>query len=599
MDDNPVSNLQLEGIGVSPGISKGKVYLLDRGRVEVEEVRIHDHQVEEDIRRFRWALAESRKQLEEVRQRVKSTIGKEHLYIIETHQLILEDRFLVEETERTIREEKINAEWALKKVLQSLSQIFEEAEDDYLRERQGDIQHVGNRIQRNLTGRKLETLADIKEEAIIVAHDLAPSDTAQMTKGNIIAFVTDVGGPTSHTAIMARSLGIPAVVGLKNITQLARTGDILVVDGSQGVVIVNPTPQISREYSQKRRRLLVRERELVKYRDLPAQTKDGYRINLLANVELLEEIPSLRTFGAQGIGLYRTEFLYLNRSDLPSEEEHFHIYRQVVEGVWPHQAVIRTIDLGGDKFVSKLTLAEEMNPAMGLRAIRFCLKFPEIFGVQLRGLLRASAYGKLKIMLPMISGVEEVRQTKELLEEAKEELRRAGVPFDPGVQLGIMIEIPSAALLADLLAREVDFFSVGTNDLIQYFLAIDRANEQVAYLYEPFHPALVRTIKRVVEGAHEAGIPVAMCGEMAGEPLYTLVLLGLGLDEFSMAPHSVPLVKRVVRECSLAEAHKTVEEVLKLSTAKEIEEHVLAKMACRFPEGFGMALEHGSSGAGR
>ena len=586
MGQDSILDMRLTGTGVSPGVAKGRVYLLDRGKVEVHEYHIAASQVEDEIRRFHRALTESKRQLEEVQARVKNAIGQEHLYILEPYFMIIEDRMLIEGVEESIRKERINAEYAVKKVLQSFSIIFDRAEDEYLRERRSDILHAGDRILRNLMGHQPETLTDIAKKAIIVAHDLAPSDTVQMTKGNILAFVTDIGGPTSHTAIMARSLGIPAVIGLKEITGLAHTGDTLIVDGTTGTVSINPSAETQREYFLKRRRFRFWERGLLKYRNLDAQTRDGYRIRLSANVELLEEIPTLKEFGGQGIGLYRTEFLYLNRHDLPSEDEHLQMYRRVVEGVRPLPAIIRTVDLGGDKFVSKLTLAEEMNPAMGLRAIRFCLKVPEIFKVQLRALLRASAYGQVKIMFPMISGIEEIREAKQVVTEVKEDLDRAGITYDRDIQIGIMVEIPSAALMADLLAREVDFFSIGTNDLIQYFMAIDRVNEQVAYLYEPLHPAVIRIIVSVIEGAHRAGIPVAMCGEMAGDPLYTLVLLGLGLDELSMAPHSIPVIKKVIRESSFAEGKEILGEILKLATAKEIEEYVRTKMALRFPAGF-------------
>ncbi len=586
MGRDPILDMRLTGSGVSPGVAKGRVYLMDWGKVEVQEYHIAASQVEDEIRRFHRALTESKRQLEEVQARVRNAIGQEHLYILEPYFMIIEDRMLIEGVEESIRKELINAEYAVKKVLQSFSIIFDRAEDEYLRERRSDILHAGDRILRNLMGHQPETLTDIAKKAVIVAHDLAPSDTVQMTKGNILAFVTDIGGPTSHTAIMARSLGIPAVIGLKEITGLAHTGDTLIVDGTAGTVSINPSAETQREYFLKRRRFRFWERGLLKYRNLDAQTRDGYRIRLSANVELLEEISTLKEFGGQGIGLYRTEFLYLNRHDLPSEDEHLQVYRRVAEGVRPLPAVIRTVDLGGDKFVSKLTLAEEMNPAMGLRAIRFCLKVPEIFKVQLRALLRASAYGQVKIMFPMISGIDEIREAKQLVTEVKEDLDRAGITYDRDIQIGIMVEIPSAALMADLLAREVDFFSIGTNDLIQYFMAIDRVNEQVAYLYEPLHPAVIRIIVSVIEGAHRAGIPVAMCGEMAGDPLYALVLLGLGLDELSMAPHSIPVIKKVIRESSFAEGKEILGEILKLATGKEIEEYVRTKMALRFPAGF-------------
>jgi phosphotransferase system enzyme I (PtsI) len=496
------------------------------------------------------------------------------------------DKNIIDSTVETIKQSWINSEWALKINLDRLRKIFNSIDDDYLKSRKTDLDYIEQRILRNLTGRGTEVLSQIKEEVIVVAHDLSPADTAQMVKDKVTAFVTDMGGKTSHTAIMARSLEIPAVVGTETGTHQINTGDTLIVDGISGVVVVNPSPEIIQEYLDRNRTRQKVERELFLYRDLPAETLDGYRVNILANIELVEEIPSVLDHGAEGIGLYRTEYLYLNRKDLPTEEEHFQAYKKVVESIFPHPAVIRTLDIGGDKFISHLDLAEEMNPAMGLRAIRFSLKEPELFKVQLRAMLRASVYGKVKILLPMISGVSEIREVKKILNEVRLSLTAERIPYDPKIEIGIMMEVPSAATIADILAKEVDFFSIGTNDLIQYTLAIDRVNEYVNHLYEPLHPAILRLVRQVVKAAHEAGIRVAMCGEMAGEPLYVPVLLGLELDDLSMNVLSIFRVKKILRVYTLRECKELVAACLQLSTPEEIEELVRASLRQRFPEEF-------------
>jgi phosphotransferase system enzyme I (PtsI) len=387
----------------------------------------------------------------------------------------------------------------------------------------------------------------------------------------VLGFTLDCGGRTSHTAIIARALKIPAVVGLKDITSRVKTGDTIIIDGVHGVVISNPTPDKLLQYSQQKLQYDEFEMGLLKYRDLPAETSDGFRIKLLANIEIMEELPSVIAYGAEGIGLYRTEFLFLNRKDLPSEKEQFEIYKKVTETISPNPVTIRTLDIGGDKFMSQIDFAEEINPVMGLRAIRFCLKEVAIFKTQLRAILRASAYGKVKILFPMISGIEEVWQTKKILDEVKQELNAEMKAFDRDIEIGIMIEVPSAGTIADLLAKEVNFFSIGTNDLIQYTLAIDRVNEQVSYLYEPLHPAVLRLIRNIINAAHSNGLTVAMCGEMAGEPFYIPILLGLGIDELSMNIMALPRVKRILRSLQYKESKSITDDVFKLSTAQEVE----------------------------
>jgi len=582
----------IKGIGVTPGIIIGKAYLVDRRKIEAPARVIQESHIPQEIERFQEAVEESKKQLRLAKDKLLHEDAAGPSYILDVHLLLLEDKNLIENTVETIRQSWINSEWALKINLDRLRKVFDSIGDEYLKSRKTDVDYIGERILRNLMGKGKETFSQIKEEVIIVAHDLSPADTAQMAKDKVTAFVTDMGGKTSHTAIMARSLEIPAVVGAETATHHINTGDTLIVDGITGVVVVNPSPEIMQEYQERHRARQQMERELFLYRDLPAETLDGYRVKVLANIELVEEIPAVLQHGAEGIGLYRTEYLYLNRKDLPSEEDHFQAYKKVIEGISPHPAVIRTLDIGGDKFMSQMDLAEEMNPAMGLRAIRFSLKEIDIFKTQLRAILRASAFGKIKLMLPMISGITEIREVKKILNEVRLSLSAEGIPFNPQMEIGVMIEVPSAVAIADILAKEVDFFSIGTNDLIQYALAIDRVNESVTHLYEPLHPAILRLVREVVKAAHEAGIKVAMCGEMAGEPLYVPILLGLELDELSMNVLSIFRVKKILRSYTIRECRNLVADSLHLSTPNEIEELVRESLKNKFPEEFGGNLNN-------
>ncbi len=576
----------IKGIGVTPGIIIGKAYLIDRGKIEAPARVLPEFQMPQEVARFRDAVEESKKQLRQVKEKLLQEDASGISYIIDTQLLLLEDKQFVDKIIETIQQSWINSEWALKITLERVRRVFNHIDDEYLRSRKTDIDYLGERLLRNLLGKDTESISRIKDEVIVVAHDLSPADTAQMVKDKVIAFVTDIGGKTSHTAIMARSLEIPAVVGSETATHVISTGDTLIVDGIMGVVVVHPSPEMIQEYEQRQQSRQKMERELFQYRDLPAETPDGYRIRIFANIELVEEISSVIEHGAEGIGLYRTEYLYLNRKDLPSEEDHFEAYKKVVKGIHPHPAVIRTLDIGGDKFISHLDLAEEMNPAMGLRAIRFSLKEPDIFKVQLRAMLRASAYGKVHILLPMISGATEIRETKRIIDEVRLNLSAERIPFDPRVEIGIMIEVPSAVTIADILAKEVDFFSIGTNDLIQYTLAIDRVNESVTHLYAPLHPAILRLIQNVVRAGHGAGIRVGMCGEMAGEPLYIPILVGLELDDLSMNVASIFRVKKILRAYTFRECRQLLEASLALSTPEEIEDLVLASLQKKFPDEF-------------
>jgi len=576
----------IQGIGASPGIIIGKAYLVERFKVRLPQKQIASVQVEEEVKRFLSAIQESQNQLTEIKEKILDPEVRKHSFILDVHSMILNDEMLLQDTVDTIRKKKVNAEWALDLTLEKLDTAFKAIEDEYLRERSSDLHYVASRIFRNLLGKKHDDIAKIKGKVIVVAHDLSPADTLQMNLEHVAGFITDIGGKVSHTAILSRSLGIPAVVGLEVATSLINGGDLLIIDGETGEVVINPTEEVSKPFLERKRRTRLIEREVLKYASLPAETRDGVRVRLQANIEMVEEISSSKIHGAEGIGLYRTEILYLNRKDLPTEEEHFRTYRRLVEDIYPATATIRTLDIGGDKFLPDYSKNNELNPALGLRAIRFSLKETEIFKTQLRGILRASVHGKLRILLPMISGIEEIRQAKTILEEVKRGLERAKIPFDEKMEIGAMIEIPSASDIADILAREVDFFSIGTNDLIQYALAVDRINEHVSYLYEPLHPAVLRIIRRVVQSGHQAGIPVAICGEMAAEPAYAVVLLGLGLDELSMNPVSIPKVKKVLRMSRFEESRSLVEQLFQFATASEIECFVQKWIAERFPEDF-------------
>jgi len=573
----------LKGIPASGGVVIGKGFFLNRVLPRSVRSTVGREQVDEEVAAFQRAVARSREQILAIRDGVTDT-SSEHHQILSVHLALLEDSMLVEQTVRTIRENQFAADWAFNKVLQNLLETFHRIEDPYLRERGHDLRQIGHRVLENLAGRAVDSVAAIRDPVVIVAHDLSPADTAQILKSPVLGFATEVGSRTSHTAITARSLGIPAVVGVEGATEEYRSAETVIVDGEAGVVVFDPTEEAVREYQERRKAYAQRTRDLAKFARLPTVTRDGKTLLLLANIEFPEEADVALRSGAYGVGLYRTEFLFLNRKDLPSEEEHFATYRKVAEKFVRHPVTIRTFDLGGDKFASQLELAEEMNPAMGLRAIRFCLKEKEIFKPQLRAILRASTYGKVRMMFPMISGVGELREAMAVVEEVRGELRRRRIPYDKEMPIGIMIEIPSAAIVADLLARETDFFSIGTNDLIQYSLAIDRVNEHVSYLYEPLHPAILRLIRRVVEAGHDAGIPVSMCGEMAGEPFYSYALLGFGLDELSMNAAAIPRVKRILRKSVAYEAKEFAGALLLHATAAEIGRALRKKVEDLFPD---------------
>tara|TARA_B100000315_G_scaffold44888_1_gene39768 strand:- start:2510 stop:4267 length:1758 start_codon:yes stop_codon:yes gene_type:complete len=576
--------IKLAGIGASRGIAIGKIYLLDRSRICVLKYEIQKDEINKEIQRFKEAIAESTKYLNKIKEKAKKNLDSKFLGIIDGHMIILQDDLLVSETIDRIKNERTNAEWVFKESIKRLRNVFLKMDDEYLREREKDIDHVGNLILRNLVGHDQESIADLNEKAIIVSHDLTASDVIQMKKDKVLGFVTEAGGKTSHVSIMAASFEIPAVVGLKDVIEKANLGDPIIIDGEEGIVIINPTKKEFEDYLKKHQIFKYHENELLKIKNLKAETKDGFSIKLMANIETNLEIPLFKRQGAQGVGLFRTEALFMNRQDLPSEEEHFQLYKETVESFAPHPVIIRTLDAGGDKVNPKFSQLEA-NPALGLRAIRYSLNQPDIFKDQLRAILRAGHFGNIKIMYPLVSGLEEIQKANEILEEVKEDLSRDGIPFKKNVEIGIMIETPSAAVIADTLANAVDFFSIGTNDLIQYVLAVDRTNEMVASLYQPLHPSVLRLIELVLKAAEKADIEASVCGSMGGNPLNALILLGLGkIDSLSMYAHSLPKIKKMIRNISLKDAKDISRHVLSLSTFKEINDYVSIEVKNRFPD---------------
>jgi phosphotransferase system enzyme I (PtsI) len=581
------ARMVLKGIGVAPGIAIGKAYRVDRNKVSLVYYYLPSPaQTKRERDRFDAAVDRAEADLKELRAKMAGEFP-EHAYIIDTHIHILRDRMLYDETIRIIDEQGINAEWALRQALENAQQTFASIDDEYIRSRFSDVDFVAERILQNLTGQNKQSVAGIRERVIIVAQDLSPADTIQLQVEKTLAIVTDMGGKTSHTAIITRSLDIPTVVGLENVYQAVRSGELMVVDGHAGKVIIDPDEELLNYYYERQYQFERYRKEVVRCAELPAETEDGYNIKIQANIELLEEVVAVIDNGAEGVGLYRTEYLYLNLDQPPEEETLFWDYREVAEIIYPEMVTIRTLDLGADKLTTRMRGSSETNPALGLRSIRLCLQEDETFRAQLRAILRVSGITKnIKIMFPMISGVGELRAAKTVLEEVKQSLIQESIEFDENLQVGIMIEVPSAVAVADLLAREVDFFSIGTNDLVQYALAIDRVNENVAHLYEPLHPAILRMIKQAADAGRQAGISVSLCGELAGEPLYIPILLGFELDSLSMNPLAVPRVKKIIRNASLEESKVFLNEVLQFSTAGQINDYLCKLAWRRFREDF-------------
>lgn len=574
MSSGDVKEIRRTGIDASPGICIGKAYLVDREGVEVvEKYAIEKEEITKEVNRFKAAVTQAKDELRVIIDNAPEDL-RQHINILETHMELLKDKMLYGKAIDIIKAEQVNAEWALKKSESSVKSMFQNIADPYLKERASDITHISARIMGRLVGVKTVNIADIDRRVILVAHDLSPADTSQINLARVRGFITDRGGRTSHTSIIAQALEIPAVLGLDNATRIIENDDLIIVDGTTGVVIIHPTKETLEAFRHRQVQYEEHSAEIARESHLKAETVDGFCIPVMGNIELPEEVGSVLAHGGDGIGLYRTEFQYMSRPDFPTEEELFDKYKQVVEVAAPKPVTIRTLDINGDKAVSGAIHSEEANPALGLRAIRYCLKNPEIFKAQLRAILRAAVFGNVRILFPLISSCEEVLEAKGLLGEAAESLDKEGVAFNGNVEIGVLIEVPSAVIMADVIAEVVDFFSIGTNDLIQYSLAIDRGNREVAHLYHPLHPAVTRMIRHVSEVAREKNIKVFICGEMAGDPYHVPILLGLGMDELSMNPQSIPAVKQMIRSISMSDAELFIKEVLKQTAVKDVAEMV-------------------------
>ena len=572
MDVRAKNEITVPGIAASQGIAYGQIFVYLQNDVEVPGYQVEPERRIDEVARFDRALVVTRQQISKIKSEVEKNIGPEEAAIFDAHLMVLEDEALIGETIREFEATGRNIETCFQKVSSRYVQAFSEIDDAYLRERAGDLRDVAQRVLHNLLGQAENSLNRLADQRIVIATDITPSESATLDRSAALALVMDSGSKTSHAVIVARSMKIPSVVGVRNLTSRVTNGDWAIVDGYDGVVILNPTESTLFRYGKIQERKKSFEVRLLEVNRQPAMTLDGVQVSLMANIEKAEEVTKAKAYYAEGIGLYRTEFLFLNTSRVPSEQEQFLAYKSVVEAMAPHPVVIRTLDLGGDKPMAGKSdwFPKENNPFMGFRAIRFCLEHQEVFKDQLRAILRASAFGKIKMMYPMISGEEELSRANAVFAECVEELKSRSIPFDPTVEVGTMIEIPSAAATADLLAKRCAFFSIGTNDLIQYLLAIDRVNDRIAHLYEPTHPAILRTLRQIIEEGHRQHIPVSVCGEMAGDPVYAPLLLGLGVDALSMAPAWLPSVKFLIRSMSMADARALAGEALALSSPKEI-----------------------------
>ena len=562
----------ISGILASPGIAFGKALVLKEEKIVLDTQKITDDQIDAEIARFYEGRALAVEQLNSIRERALISLGEEKAAIFEGHLMILEDEELEEEILDYLRSNKVNAAVAASKIIDQQVTMLSEIDDEYLKERAGDIRDIGNRLIKNILGMYIVDLGDIQEESILVAYDLTPSETAQLNLEKVLGVVTDIGGRTSHTSIMARSLELPAIVGTNNVTELVNTGDYLILDAINNQVYINPMQSQIDELKTLEAKISEEKAELAKLKDLPAITLDGHKVDVVANIGTIRDCYGADRNGAEGIGLYRTEFLFMDREQLPTEEEQFIAYKEVVEAMNGRLTVLRTMDIGGDKELPYLDLPKEMNPFLGWRAIRIALDRREILNAQLRAVLRASAFGKLAVMFPMIISVEEIRELKAVIATLKAELRAEGKAFDEHIQVGVMVETPSAAVNAKFLAKEVDFFSIGTNDLTQYTLAVDRGNELISHLYNPMQPSVLGLIKQVIDASHAEGKWTGMCGELAGDERATLLLLGMGLDEFSMSAISVPRIKKLIRNVNFQDAKALANAALQKPTASEIEQ---------------------------
>jgi phosphotransferase system enzyme I (PtsI) len=578
--------IRLRGLGVSPGIAIGEVQLTEKVVFTNRKESLTSTQVLEELKRLKRALKLTKEQLIQIRDDIKRKVGEEHSFIFEAHLLILEDKSLLSTLTETIKKERARAEWSISRAYDKYQRLFESIDDEYIKQRKHDVTDVLSKIYRNLEPPEKSKKDDGKDK-ILVAHELLPSEAAlRLSKGNVLAVALDMGGQTSHTAILARSLSIPAVVGLRDISQRVKNGDILIIDGTDGEVLINPPQAIKKEFSSKRQKYDDYRKELRKIAKLSSQTLDGFDFTPLANIELPEEVPMAFSMGAEGIGLFRSEFIYLQSASLPSQKTHVQIYSQIAKDAYPSPVYIRTVDVGGEKNLPQFRIEKEPNPALGLRAIRLSLRDREIFKIQLRAILSASTMGNVKVLIPMITELEEIVEVKVLFQEIMQELREKGIPFDEDISMGVMIEVPAAAAMTDVLVKEVDYISIGTNDLIQYYLAVDRSNELVSYLFKPLHPSVIRLIKFIIDAAQKENKEVTVCGEMAADPLSAIILLGLGLRKFSMNPIFIPRIKNILRAVEYKTAQEIVHKALELKTAQEIEECILERILSEHPKAF-------------
>lgn len=574
----------LQGVSASPGIAISKVFLLQGESVKIDTATIANGNTEFEVRKFKSAIKKAKSELRSLQSKVARRIGHESAKIFDVHQLLLDDSLIVDETISGIRKQRKSAEHAFYDTMRKYQNTLDESAVEYFQSRISDLKDVQRRVIRQIQGDRTDHLSKLKGSAVIVARDLTPSDTVMLDRRKVHGFATDLGGRFSHVAIMARSMEVPAIVGLRRISSLAEEGDRIIIDGNQGKVLIRPDEKTLTYYRKLQEKYYEVERKLQEIKDLPCATLDGKQIELSANLEFVDEVESVLSYGARGIGLYRTEFLYLTQTRLPTEEEQFEEYSKIVQHMSPDPVIVRTMDLGGDKHPQSIVIPPEENPFLGWRAIRISLERQDIFNVQLRAILRASEKGNVKILFPMISSFDELKECKAALERARLELLEEKVAFDPDIEIGVMIEVPSAAILADRLAEEVDFLSIGTNDLVQYLLAVDRGNERIAYLYKHLHPAVLRAIKQIITAGHEAGAWVGMCGEMASDPLATLILLGLELDEFSVSPHSVPEIKKIIRSIDHREAVRIARKALEFERASDIERFMTKIMRQTFKD---------------
>ena len=572
------------GIPASPGIAFGEAFVVNVEDIPVTADTVPPDQIDLEVQRFETALQETEEELHKLRKHLEDEMGVEHAKILDAHRMILADEVAHKDTIRHIKKHKVNAAYAFTTVLNKVLTTFDQIEDQYLKERAEDIRDVKRRVVRNLLGQKVEGLSNLRKKAIVVAKNLTPSDTATLERKYVLAFVTDAGGSTSHAAIIARSLGIPAVVGLETLSHNVKPYDRLIVDGISGQIVLNPTPETEKMFEEAREKFREMEKELLTLRDYPAVTLDGHTLELSGNIEIADEVGDVVSHGAKGVGLFRTEYFFITRNSLPSEEEQYRYYSSVVKKLAPDPVLIRTLDVGGDKIAKWATNVQEANPFMGWRGIRFTLSRKDIFRTQLRAIFRTAAHGNVRIMFPMISVMEEVLMAKEICEEVKADLKRERYQFGENVEIGIMIETPSAVAIADILAREVDFFSIGTNDLIQYSLAVDRGNSRISYLYNDLHPSILRLIRDTVSAAHKEGIWVGVCGEMPGSVYGALLSLGLGLDEISASAYLIPEIKKIIRSVTIDEVKSLVRKALKLSTAGEVKQLLDKHIADKRPE---------------